>query len=60
MTTFEFDEENWGFFFFFFFFFCFFVVLVLGFMCVGDSGECGVVCSDREILMPWVSVSQLV
>ena len=49
MTTFEFDEENGGF---FFFFFCFFVVLVLGFMCVG---ECGVVCSDREILMPWVS-----
>ena len=41
--------------FFFFFFCCFFVVLVLGFMCVGDSGECGVVCSDREILMPWVS-----
>ena len=42
MTTFEFDEENG-------FFFCH---LNLGFMCVG---EYGVVCSDREILMPWVS-----
>ena len=52
MTTFEFDEENGV-----FFFFGFFVVLVLGFMCVD---EYGVVCSDREILMPWVSVSQLV
>lgn len=40
MTTFEFDEENG------FFFLAFFVVLLLGFMCVG---EYSVVCSVREI-----------